>query len=294
MRTVNLQYDVQLATQMDEPVAVAGSLHLPDAWTGPIALDLILALHGGGYTRRYWHPPFGEDEYSFARFFTDRGKAVLALDHLGMGESSQPADETKLSRAKLAAANAHALSETLGHLLEGAFGEVKTIAVTGVGHSIGGLLLLTQAAAFGGMDRIAIMGWANHKQADIVDRGRRLPASGYGGASKSAMRPMFYLADVPLAIIEADDACGSLTPVSLLRDAYDPVISHALSAEITVPVLTVHSVRDMTTDAHAEPSYFRASRDVTLHILEGAAHCQNMAATRKSHWARLERWIAAT
>jgi len=45
------------------------------------------------------------------------------------------------------------------------------------------------------------------------------------------------------------------------------------------------------TDPWGEPAYFRGSKDVTLHILDGSAHCHNLAGSRRDYWVRLDRWI---
>ena len=53
---------------------------------------------------------------------------------------------------------------------------------------------------------------------------------------------------------------------------------------------------DATEGRRAEPSCYRASPDVTLHILPRSAHCQTFAATRRRMWDRMHhwsRWIAS-
>lgn len=296
MRSRDIRFDVTAVTGIDEPVEVAGTLHLPDSLGDGVALDLVLALHGGGYRRSYWHPAFGEDDsYSFARFFTDRGKAVLALDHLGMGESSKPTRESKLSRAKIAAANAQALAETLRGLGDGAYARAGAVSVTGLGHSIGGMMLITQMAAHGGMDRVAILGWANQPMVlgdtDMAALSAGLLPEGYLPTPRGPMRGLFYLPDVPMAVVEADEASGTKTPSCLGSDALTAGIVHAAAAAITVPVFLLYGAVDTSPDPRAEVGFFTGSNDITLSVLEGAAHCQNFAATRRIHWGRLDRWI---
>lgn len=297
MRSTDLQLDVAAATGLDEPVHVAGTLHLPDGEAAGGRLDLLLALHGGGYRRSYWHPPF-DNAYSFARFFTDRGKAVLALDHLGMGDSTKPEPESRLSRAAIAAANAEALAQVVAGLTGGRLGQAGAVSVTGVGHSIGGMMVVTQAAAHGGMDRVAVLGWANQPMVlggtDAATLAAMLPPHGYLPTPREPMRALFYLPDVSREIVEADEALAGETPSCLGRDALTPGIVHAAAAAIAAPVLVVHGEVDTSPDPWGEPAYFRRSRDVTLHVVAGSAHCHNLASTRRDHWARLDRWIVAT
>ena len=59
---------------------------------------------------------------------------------------------------------------------------------------------------------------------------------------------------------------------------------------IDTPVYICQGERDNSPDPHKEPSYYRASRDVTLHILGGSGHCHNFATTRHELWDRMHGW----
>jgi len=105
------------------------------------------------------------------------------------------------------------------------------------------------------------------------------------------LRRLFYLPDVPPEIIEADEATATPTPSCLGRDALMPAIVHQAAAQIAVPVMVVHGVVDTSPDPWGELAYFKGSKDLTLSVLEGSAHCHNVATTRREHWRRLDRWI---
>ncbi len=291
MRSEDFIIDVTAAVAIGEPMQIAATLYSPDTLPDSAPLDLIFALHGGGYTRAYWNPPFADDSYSFARFFTDRGKAVLAIDMLGMGESSRPEPESKLDRAAIAAAHAAALADVVARL-------GRPFSVTGAGHSMGGMLIITQGARYGAMDRVAVLGWANEPMVlgdtDVATLRADLIPSGYLPTPRVPMRKLFYSPDVPLALIEADEACAATTPACLGRDALTPGIVHDAAARIAVPVLVVQSATDTSPAPDREPAYFAGSSDVELHRLEQAAHCQNFASTRATHWRRLDAWIDRT
>jgi pimeloyl-ACP methyl ester carboxylesterase len=296
MKSRDVVFDVTTAAGSDEPVRIVGTLHLPENPGQSGKLDLLLCLHGGGYRRAYWDSPCGRaGEYSFAQFFTAQNKAVLALDLLGMGDSSKPQPESKLSRPSVAAANADSLSQAVQRLTDGTWANAAAISVTGVGHSIGGMMLITQAAAHRGMDRVAVLGWANQPMVlgdtDTATLSATLIPSGYLPSPRPALRKLFYLPDVPAAVIEADEALATETPACLGRDALTPGIVHAASAQITVPVLIVHGVVDTSPDPWGEVRFFKSARDVTLSVLEGSAHCHNLAASRREHWSRLNRWV---
>ncbi|MDB5685476.1 MAG: hypothetical protein JWR77_65, partial [Rhizorhabdus sp.] len=200
-----------------------------------------------------------------------------------------------LNRMKIAAASASALEETLTGLRNGRWGSCGEITVTGVGHSIGGMMIITQAAAFGGFDRVAVLGWANEAMilgdTDMATLAAGMPPEGYLHTPAEAMRALFYLADVPMDVVTADEADRSATPSCLGRDALTPGIVHAAAAAIRAPIFVLHSVVDTSPAPHKEVTYFTGSDDVTLSVLQGAAHCQNFATTRREHWERFERWV---
>ncbi len=294
MKSIDMMLDVTSATGLPGQTFIAATLHLPDGMDSRPS-QLIFAIHGGGYSRIYWNPSFADDSYSFARWFTGKGKAVLAIDMLGMGDSSRPEPESSLSGAIIAAAHAEALRQVVTQ-----WGD--PVDVTGVGHSMGGMMIIAQggaqSAAHPAMDRVAVLGWANEPMVlgdtDVTTLQKGLPGSGYIATPRTPMRKLFYGDDVPLALIEADEAHASTTPVTLGRESLTPGIVHKAAAMIAVPVLVVQSVIDTSPAPDKEPAYFSASPAVELQILSAAAHCQNFAGTREAHWQRLNDWIDRT
>src|SRR5215469_16267266 len=83
---------------LSEPLSIAAWVFAPasPAETRPVVL---VCLPGMSYTKAYYHlevPGFPLDAYSFAVHMVKRGFLVVALDHLGVGESTQPADGRQL------------------------------------------------------------------------------------------------------------------------------------------------------------------------------------------------------
>lgn len=271
---------------------MTGSLHLPETAQGAEPVELLVCMHGGGYTRRYWHPMFESvSGYSFAEHMTGRGYAVFAFDLLGMGESSQPECASLLSRSTIAAAS-HCAARAAAAALHS-----PRVILTGVGHSIGGMLLITQQATHLTFDRIAVQGWANHPlvlaDTDPGTLAKSLRPGYQARPRDGALRSLFYAADVPLPLIEADEAMGSVTPYCLARDALVSGIVHDAAAEITCPVFVMYGEIDTSPDPHAEVAFYTGSRDVSLVILEASAHCHNLAALRHRFWDRLDSWIVS-
>jgi hypothetical protein len=58
-----------------------------------------------------------------------------------------------------------------------------------------------------------------------------------------------------------------------------------------VPVYICLGEIDVSPDPYSEPSYFRNSPQVTLHILKRSGHCQVLASTRVEMFDRINRWI---
>jgi pimeloyl-ACP methyl ester carboxylesterase len=297
MKTVDFRIDVSGATGLAEGAELAMSLHLPDEIPVGGLLELLVCVHGGGYHRGYWHPTFiGHAGYSFAEHLTANGRAVLAVDLLGMGESTQPDPETKLSRAKVAAANHHATRQVAQGLTDGRWAQAGRVTVTGVGHSIGGMMVITQQAAHKSFDRLAVLGWANEPMllgdTDPVALAATIQP-GYLMTPRALMRTLFYIPDVPLALIEADEAIASPTPACLGRDALLPGIVHEAAASIACPVFVMHGSTDTSSNPYGEPQYFKNSTDVTLMLLHDTAHCHNFETHRHELWNRLDRWITS-
>jgi pimeloyl-ACP methyl ester carboxylesterase len=287
MERRELRIDVSAAADIGEPVEIVASLFLPDTkWT-----ELLVAIHGGGYSRKYWHPEIADfPGYSYAEHVVSTGKALLTIDVLGMGESSAPDPESKLSRMKIAAACDAAIQQVVADL-----GSAFTI--TGIGHSMGGMMAITIQAVHRTFDRLAVLGWANAPlqlgATTSAEMMAAIPAHGYLPSPREALRPLCFLPDVPLALIEADEAQRGLSPACLGRDALTPGIVHAAAASITCPVLILHGVVDTSPDPNAEAAYFASSARVDVVVLADSAHCHNFASSRVAGWRSIDDWIAA-
>jgi pimeloyl-ACP methyl ester carboxylesterase len=112
-------------------------------------LDVIqLLVHGFTYTSQYWSPPTEEfRNYSYTEFACDRGLSSLAIDLVGVGLSSRPANASDVQFAT----NAAVVSQLARHLkiasiIAGVQPFKKVIAI---GHSAGSATLTFGATAEG-------------------------------------------------------------------------------------------------------------------------------------------------
>lgn len=114
-------------------VVVAGSSAKPSE---PSNQPLIVALHGGLYTAKYFDVPTWPGG-SFIELAVEQGYPIVSFDRPGYGSSSilAPADNTYERQA-----------EILGVAIEQVAARIPAPGVVLVGHSIGGMIALTIAA----------------------------------------------------------------------------------------------------------------------------------------------------
>src|SRR5215212_4952858 len=149
--------------------AIAATVVVPASVDAKDARVLV-CWPGGSYGRDYWdiHLP-GRHGYSFAEHMTARGFVVIAADPLGVGDSGRPVDGTLCTYAALADA-AHAAADLVrvrlrdGTLVEG-LPPVAAPRIVGVGHSMGGGLVVLQQARSGSYDAIAVLGYTRGAKA---------------------------------------------------------------------------------------------------------------------------------
>ena len=101
MSPLQLTFDVSERIKSGEALSQTAWLFLPEQ---PVtAKAVLLCLPGGTYDKRYWHLEVpGHPGYSFAEHLTGQGYLVVALDHLAVGESSDPDASGDLSLTLLA------------------------------------------------------------------------------------------------------------------------------------------------------------------------------------------------
>jgi pimeloyl-ACP methyl ester carboxylesterase len=117
-----------------------------------------LALHGATYGHLYWDFPFQPELYSYMRWATAAGYAVLAVDRIGIGRSDHPpADGVTIESNAYVV---HQIVQTLrgGTLVVPSFGRVRAQRVALVGHSLGSLISIQEAATYDDVDGVVLTG----------------------------------------------------------------------------------------------------------------------------------------
>ena len=138
-----------LPPESDWPgLALRADLHRPAG--SPRAL--LFCLAGGGANRGYFNLGDADNRgFSFAERMTAQGFAVAAIDIPGVGGSETPPDFDRFSPRDAAAVLHDALAVL--HRQAG-----LAAPVIGLGHSMGGMLIILQQAQFGDFAAVALLG----------------------------------------------------------------------------------------------------------------------------------------
>ncbi|MBV9841073.1 MAG: hypothetical protein JOY99_05990 [Sphingomonadaceae bacterium] len=297
---------------------MVATVFAPDADALPTRPVLIFAVPGGGYSRGYFDMRFaGHEGYSQAEHHCGRGFVLVAVDHVGVGESSTERN-ADIQFEHIAAGYDRCCRAVLARFREGELDSAiafEPAAVIGIGQSMGGCVSILTQAAHRTFDAIAVLGYsaihtrlpqrqAAQEQANlaVVDALSR----GGTGHSPHNVRMQdyvypFHWEDVPAEIRDADMAggypqrrsCppfGSATMPDCTVQMMIPGVVAAEAAAVTVPVFVGNGERDVCPDPHAEPGAYQASLDVTITIVPCMAHMHNFASTRALLWDRLTAW----
>lgn len=164
VRLVELDLEVTAAAGLGEPARIRATAALPRPADLPAHPIVVFALPGAGFSRGYYSFDMpGSAGGGQAGWHARRGWIVVALDPLGVGESSLP-DPMRLLFRPLAAANHAAAQEVLRRLAAGAladgFPAIAAPVVLGLGQSLGGCLTVVQQAHHDTFDAIAVLGFS--------------------------------------------------------------------------------------------------------------------------------------
>ena len=271
------------------------------AFTGEIAYDvlvpaaltaasrLLFCVPGGGVNRGYFAMP----GFSFADAMLLAGHVVVLVDPPGVGESTRPDDGYALTGGVTAAA--------LHAVLARVRGDFAGLAVVGVGHSAGAMLVTLQQDGFGDFDALVLLCFGTggvpkylkpgvtEKIVDLAVLRANLPAI----AAEQFGAP--YLPPLP----DGRDTLAALA----MRAVHDHVVSAVamqamapgnVAAElalVTVPIFMAAGDRDMTGPPHRLPAAAIACPDVALHVVADSGHHVFVVANAGRLYRRLVDWL---
>jgi pimeloyl-ACP methyl ester carboxylesterase len=297
----------EVALEVTYPAGGASRGATPDA--------ILCCFPGGGMTRRYFD--LAVPGYSFAEYASARGCLVVTVDHPGVGMSDAPDDGWTLTPQTLARVETAAVDRLLALLAAGDLGEMGDLAgatVTGVAHSAGALPLILQQVIRergGGrrLDGLALLGWCGRGLPEYLDESDRalaeLDDAAFGDELVSSARRrypdpfpvlrrgssrMLIASRMPPDVHQAlVDVRGPLLAV-LGHAATIPGSVYRATRQIEAPVFIGVGEHDIARDHQAIPAEFEASAGVTLFVLDGAGHNQNVEPGRARLWDRIIDW----
>lgn len=271
----------------------------------PVAL---ICLPGGAMTRRYFDlmPPDAPagDSFNFARQMAARGYISVLIDHLGVGESSRPADGYALSAEVVAQANAAATSEALRKLCNGSaingLRPISRIESIGVGHSMGAMLTVIQQAQYGQHSGIAVLGFSTRGLPEYLSAEARALAVDPAALRRELPRLAKEMFGEPYpkigrssdgsqlyAGLHAEEA--GIQAIKAARERLLPVPAfHSMlpgnvageAARITVPVFVGLGELDIAGPPLEAPKAFTASPAVSFHLMPATGHSHFLFAAR--------------
>jgi pimeloyl-ACP methyl ester carboxylesterase len=214
---------------------------------------------------------------------------VIAVDHIGVGDSSIP-DLDSITFDHLAANHAtvrEALRLVAAGQLAAGLPRIRPKLVVGIGQSMGGCIGIIQQARHLSFDALAVLGYSGARM--------HLPEPPPG---QDMLRSAFHWDEEPASLVEADLGGAPQPWRSPTMPSCVPTMAWSglvvtEAATVDVPLFLAVGQRDVIEDLHTEPDAFRSSDDITLFRLRRAAHIHNFAATRMVRWHRLEAWITA-
>ncbi|HKI00701.1 MAG TPA: alpha/beta hydrolase [Thermoanaerobaculia bacterium] len=207
-----------------------------------------VALHGATYGHQYWDWPYQPETYSYVRRATAAGYAVLNLDRIGIGQSSHPAADAVTIESN--ACVVHQIVQALrgGNLVIPSFGRIRAERVALVGHSLGSVISIQEAATYGDVDGIVLTGVSHTVTPALGDvaffpvnldplfAGRNIP-DGYFTTVPGTRAGVFYHAPAADPVVIAiDEQTKETVTIGELNTAIPGL---GFSTGVHVPVLVV-------------------------------------------------------
>jgi pimeloyl-ACP methyl ester carboxylesterase len=285
---------------------------------------LLFCVPGMTYRRSYYDLQIpGREGYSFAEAAAARGHVVVMIDNLGTGDSGRPDHGGEVDLKLLGSCAARAGTDAAGRLADGSLirelAALNPAAVIGIGHSMGGGVIVAAQGNDASFDAIAALGFTAQELAGIYEPapnedsltfeerrdwarahippklwGRTWDELGpYFEIDRDGFRELFYAADVPDDVIAVDAGAATVSPRQAALDIITPGLGARFAARIASPVFLAFGSVDLSPDPAGEVRAYEESRDITLFQLPDSAHCHNLASTRAMLWERLLGWIGA-
>lgn len=313
-KIITLCVDAGVSLPGEADLQIAADVFVPDAAIYPHPALVWVCLPGGGMTRQYFDLPIDES-FSFARQMAARGFIVVLIDHLGIGDSSRPADGYALTADVVTAANANATAEILTRLRKGrlspdvpALPQLRSI---GLGHSMGAMMTTLQQAKYEQHIGVALLGFSTRGLPEYLPSSAKAIAHDLVAARvQSPQLAKLMFGSQPYPVIKPTPQSGAIysgkgadrrgaAAIKAVADALLPVLAFQSmlpgnvlpeAQQIQVPMFLGLGENDMTGPPQEVPASFSASSDVTLYVMPGAGHSHFLFPIRLELFDRLTDW----
>ncbi|HEV8577864.1 MAG TPA: alpha/beta fold hydrolase [Thermoanaerobaculia bacterium] len=270
-----------------------------------------ITLHGATYSHVYWDFPFQPETYSYMRRATAAGYAVLNLDRIGIGQSDHPP-----AAVVTIDANAHVVHQIVqqlrgGNLVVPAFGRVAADRVVLVGHSLGSVISIDEAATYGDVDGVVLTG-VSHTVTDALGQiltslypanldprfaDRNIP-DGYLTSLPGLRGIFYYLPSADPLVIAIDDQTKETVTTAELDTAVPALFQ---SPAVHVPTFVIVGDFDAAFCAPpscsasgslaAEASFFPADACVETASIANAGHDLNLQFQAQEAYDAILSWM---
>jgi pimeloyl-ACP methyl ester carboxylesterase len=310
---VSLTFDVSTGVGSGEQLPQEAWAFVPERPAD--ARAVLLCLAGGTYDKHYWHLDVsGHRGYSFGEHLADAGFVVIAVDHLGIGQSTDPIASGPLGLELLTKGDAEVARQVRERLRRSDLHDdlPTDLPLVGIGHSMGACLTTMVQATTHPYDAVVLLGYGvqitnvYEDTADAADLEARIrqtieaaclltgakPTDAHTFAPRAYLADLFYAGEVPQEVIDADTAVQSRVPVRAAAEVTTPGFVANYAPQLDVPVfLAFGAALDVSPNPHAEPINYIGSPDVTLHVVPNSGHCHNFASHRRLLWDRIATWV---
>lgn len=258
---------------------------------------LQVALHGGTYNHEYWDiPTIDGNNYSYARYMAQQNYAVLALDQLGAGESSNP-DGDFLTLSEVAS-GVHQVLSSLRSRHNPAHHAFEKIVL--VGHSLGAVMGTYVQAVYDDADALVSTGslHAPYELPVSTETFLELLVAPYFEFPPALREFLFYHAPAvdPDVIVfdntELSDVMARGFFTTTVLNLYDTTITKV--DQVTGPVLVQLGEYDAIAPgsfAAEEATYWSSASDLSVEVLPGIGHDFNSHLDREDGWKQIDDWI---
>jgi pimeloyl-ACP methyl ester carboxylesterase len=260
-------------------------------WLPPHATTVLLALHGLGAVKENSWAPLAVPGYSFALHQYEEGRATVAIDFPGSGESEGNAYLTGVE-------DLVSVVTQIADILRGRFDHV-----VGVGHSLGALVVNVAQGVFGSFDAIIPAAYSHGGNSEEFKSACRPPNTPGLGGCPNIRKVLFTSYADPRVVddyvwrLRAPKPTLGLNLTLYFGPLAGPHLvptGDEVTSAIDVPVLLILGKDDFVWDTSKyaeEPSHYPSAPDVKLVQLPRAGHAVFHHLNHRAVDKAIEDWL---